>query len=195
MARCLARTLRPLPAALLLLLTTPVRADVFVPPVPPEPSTAQRPSPPPGPGAAAAAQQARVLEMTGADAVAVAFVPGSAALTPEARTQLAALAVKAQVTGHVEQVLVGAWADHGAPAEGQTLPPEQRTLAEQRGDAVRQQLLRDGARNVAVHSFADAASWTARDSDTQRLGRQLRERGGPGKAVVLLKPDAGLATP
>jgi outer membrane protein OmpA-like peptidoglycan-associated protein len=66
----------------------------------------------------------------------VKFPVGKSELTPQAQAELERAIRLAKNTGDVDDITVAVWSDKQFPAKGESLPHDQVSLADKRGDAI-----------------------------------------------------------
>lgn len=148
-----------------------------------------------------------VYELLGKDTAIVTFEPGSSILSESERKNLAAVVSAVRNDANISLAIVAAWADKEYPAtKGQQLGKAERQLAEARVAIVKEALDNLGVKTIETHSMAEQPSWIgkllntedtkvkgegkvkdANDQLTAEIGRILRDKGGPGKAVVIVR--------
>ena len=105
-----------------------------------------------------------------------------------------------------------AWADREYPQKkGKDLSKGERDLAVARADHVAKVLKGFGVSKIEMHSMAEHPSWIAKtfntddaklkgegktnaldDAAIERIGRQIRLKGGPSTAVVMVRREGKL---
>jgi hypothetical protein len=148
------------------------------------------------------------VERTGSGAVAVTFMPGSAALGEGEQNALKA-ALKTARDEHPRAVaVVVAWSDKALPRSGEKLASADITLAEQRARNVEKVLLDLGVEKITFHTMAQGPNWLSRKLDTadaklkraatgaaasageprdpalEQTIRVVASAGGPGRVIV-----------
>lgn len=141
------------------------------------------------------------------EAVTISFSKGSADLSTNDQARLRELVPAWQKDKGIDKVIVAAWSDQPYPAqESVRLPETERDLAEKRADRIEDFVEKLGVKDVDTYSMAEKPNWfqkaLATDaaqikgaaSDKQidslneeRIKRILDSKGGPSKAVIILK--------
>jgi hypothetical protein len=151
----------------------------------------------------------KVYEILDKDTVTVEFKAKSSALAEDERKDLEAVVNAVRADSKVSSVIVAGWADKEYPAtKGESLGSAERKLAKARSESVKAALNRIGVKTVEAHSMAEQPSWIGKmfntkdtvvkgegvvDSADEKLsadlGRILKENGGPGKVVVIVRRE------
>ena len=146
-------------------------------------------------------------EIIGKDTVTASFSPGSAELTESDRKNISAVVAAVRNNAVIESAIVAGWADHEYPAtKGQQLGKSERELANARIEKVKNVLFDLGIKPVEAHSMAEKPTMlgslfntedsklkgvgkirNVEDEQTAAIGRILRDNGGPGKVVVIVR--------
>lgn len=149
----------------------------------------------------------KVYELLGKHTATVSFEPGKSTLSAGERQNLAAVVAAVRQDATIGSAIVAAWSDQEYPAsKDQSLAKAERQLADARLASVREALTNLGVSSVETHSMAEHPSWFSRLMNTEdtkvkgegkvkdandemimEIGKLLRDRGGPGKAVVLIR--------
>jgi hypothetical protein len=160
-------------------------------------------------GTATQELKTKFYEILDKDTVAVDFKNKSSALTDDERKNIEAVVNAVRSDSKVSSVIAAGWADKEYPAnKGQSLAQSERNLANARTAAVKDALKKIGIDTVEAHSMAEQPSWigklfntkdavvkgdgtvdNANDKLTADLGRILKENGGPGKVVVIVRRE------
>lgn len=151
-----------------------------------------------------------IYDITDKASIQLKFDKGTAALSESQRSQIGSLVKAFASDGKIRGVVVATYADENYPRDRKELNQGARNLATRRGESVKAQLLRSGAKDVTVYNMAEKANWfekTFVTSDAQikreassapdatseddafyeALGRRLRTVGGAGKAVIVMR--------
>jgi len=157
---------------------------------------------------AAQGVQTKTYEMLGKDTTTVSFESSSSDLSDWEKSNLRSVVEAAKRDQKVEKVIVAAWSDEDYPASDQKeLSDSAKELADERAKAIETALEEYGADNVEVHSMAERPNWfadtfnlrsaqikrgtaaegAAQDEQANKIGETLRNKGGPGKAVVIVR--------
>jgi hypothetical protein len=151
-----------------------------------------------------------VYKILAKDMTSVTFPKGSDNLSKTDKDHLATLARETNQDATVDKLIVASWSDKEYPAQKDAkLDSADRRLADQRADAVKKALKDAGAKSVETFSMADHPSWLAKTFNTENaklkgerkvkstddeiiadLGRQIRAKGGPSTAVIIVKHTA-----
>ena len=154
--------------------------------------------------------KATVYEVFGKDTATISFEKGKHAVSESERSNIAAVVSAVRSNATISKAVIAAWSDKEYPIKkGQNLEKSDRRLATQRAEAIRESLKALDVRDVEIHSMAEHPTWYGRllntedtvvkgegkikDTDDQHIaeiGRVLRDKGGPGKAVVILRQKA-----
>jgi hypothetical protein len=146
-------------------------------------------------------------EILGKDTVTASFAEGSSDLKDSDRQNISAVVTAVRNNAVIESALVAGWGDHDYPvAKGQRLGKVDRDLASARVAKVKSALFEIGVKSVDAHSMAEKPTWLgqmfntedaklkgggkirdANDELTAAIGQILRESGGPGKVVVIVR--------
>ena len=149
----------------------------------------------------------RVFELIGKDTATIAFAPGRSTITDSERKNLAAVVAAVRADSTINSAVVASWADKEYPAtKGQKLGKKERDLADARNKAINEALLGLGVNTVETHTMAEHPTWFATTFNTNdskvkgegkvedandqviaEIGRVLREKGGAGKGVVIIR--------
>ena len=149
----------------------------------------------------------RFYEIFGKDTVTVAFVSGSSVLSENERKNLMAAVAALRNDSRLSSAIVAAWSDKEYPAtKGQHLSKSDNHLADARNSVIKKSLSSLGVKSIETHTMAQHPSWIGKlfntddakmkgegvvnDSHDQlinEMGQVLRDKGGPGKAVVILR--------
>jgi len=147
-----------------------------------------------------------VYKLIDKNAATINFQTGRAEITESDRANLKSIFEATQQEQGIDRIIIAAWSDQEYPAtRDATLPSAARDLAKSRSDSLESALREIGARQIESYSMAEHPGWIARtfrtdeahikgqgeasateDQMIQDIGKQLRERGGPGKAVVYM---------
>ena len=151
--------------------------------------------------------QAKIYELLDKDITTVNFKKGSSNLSNAEISSLKSLVTAAKKNGVVEEFVVAAWSDQEYPtAPDQKLTVKQRDLADKRNDQIKNVLKEADSGTVSTYSMAERPSWIAKTFNTEdaqvkgagknssaddqaeiHIGKRLRDKGGPSKAVVVVK--------
>ena len=146
-------------------------------------------------------------EILGKDTVTASFAPGSSDLQQSDRQNMAAVVAAMRNSSVIGSAIVAGWADHEYPAsKGQQLGKAERELANARIGKVKNALYDLGVKPVDAHSMAEKPTWLGslfnsedtklkgagkvrneEDELTTAIGKIIRENGGPGKVVVIIR--------
>jgi len=152
----------------------------------------------------------RVYEAIGKDTATISFEKGKHVVSESERSNLAAVVSAVRSNADISKAVIAAWSDKEYPMKkDQALEKSDRRLANQRAESVRESLMNLGVRDVEIHSMAEHPNWFGRlfntedtvvkgegkikdinDEHIAEIGRVLRDKGGPGKAVVILRQKA-----
>jgi len=162
-----------------------------------------------GQGEPSAVQGAKtkVYELIGKDTTTMSFEAGSANLSEAERQNLAAVVAAVRANATISSAIIAAWSDKEYPTnKGQKLGSDQRQLAEDRATKLKKALNSLGISDVEAHSMAEQPGMlgkffnstdtmvkgegkvdNANDRYNEEIGEILRDHGGPGKAVVIIR--------
>lgn len=149
----------------------------------------------------------KFYELLGKDTATVAFKSGSSVLSESERQNLAAIVSAVRMDATVSSAIIAAWSDKEYPAtKGERLSESERSLADARLAVIEGSLLSLGIKNVETHTMAQHPSWigkllntkdakvkgegTVEDANDQlatEIGQVLRDKGGPNKAVIIIR--------
>jgi hypothetical protein len=149
----------------------------------------------------------KVYEMLGKDTATLSFENGSTALSEAERQNLAAVVAAVRANATISSAIVAAWSDRDYPAnKGQRLGRDQRQLAEERVSSVKKALESLGVAHIETHSMAEQPGVfgklfntedtmikgegkveDANDRYNDDIGHILRDHGGAGKSVVIIR--------
>ncbi|MDQ3230858.1 MAG: hypothetical protein M3Q07_03475 [Pseudobdellovibrionaceae bacterium] len=141
------------------------------------------------------------------EAVTVTFPKGSSELSADDQARLRELVPAWQKDKDIDKVIVAAWSDLQYPKQQSTrLPESARDLAEKRADRIEDFVEKLGVADVDTFSMAEKPNWfqkvlhtdaaqikgEAKDMkvdslNEDRIHRILDSKGGPSKAVIILK--------
>lgn len=158
-------------------------------------------------GGAVQETKTKLFDAFDKDSITVDFKNGSAALEQGEIDDLKALLTSNKRDGKLERVIVASWSDKDYPAnKGERLGDSDRKLADDRSAAVKKALAGLGAATVDTYSMAEHPTWMAKafntkdakvkgqgtmndadDSISAELGKRLKDKGGPEKAVVIIR--------
>lgn len=139
----------------------------------------------------------------------ITFEKNDLRLSSDAKESLTALAKATKGNKNVDALVVAAWSDANYPAaKGQQLSDANRKLADARKDEIERFLKKAGANDVSAYSMAEQPSWISKTFNTEgaliknkgrkltdeskleaAIGQRIRDAGGPGKGVVVIKFD------
>jgi len=151
--------------------------------------------------------QTKIYELLDKDITTVKFNRDSAVLSDSEKSSLRSLVEAAKANKNIDRFIVAAWSDREYPAsKDQKLSKTERDLAKNRMDTIQAFLKDVGAKDVDTYSFAEHPSWLARVFNTEQaqikgagkvkdeeerivadIGKRLRDKGGPGTGVVVVK--------
>jgi hypothetical protein len=143
----------------------------------------------------------------------VEFAFGQSTVTDKEKGNLRSLADSVRNDLNLKEIVIAAWSDKEYPVEESLkLMPSDRRLADNRASEVRAVLLRAGISytKISTHSMAVHPGWLAKtfhfkdailkgdvaiktsdDRIVASVGKQLRDKGGPGKVVaVIVRADS-----
>ncbi len=149
----------------------------------------------------------KVFELLDKKHVTVNFKNSSATLEQSEIDELKTLLEANKGQGAIERVIVATWADKEYPAgKGEKLSEADRKLADQRAEGIKKALTSLGITKVDTYSMAEHPSWiskafnseqakvkgegavkSADDQLASEIGQKMRDKGGPGTAVVLVR--------
>lgn len=145
--------------------------------------------------------------------VTVDFKTGSAVVDASEVSDLKALLDANKRESAIDRIIVAAWADKDYPVEkGATLSETERKLGDARAARVKDALQKLGVANVDTYAMTEQPTWLnkafnlsdakvkgegqtkdAEDAYIQEVGKKLRDKGGPGKAVVYVRHTGEMA--
>jgi hypothetical protein len=155
----------------------------------------------------------KAYDLLDKDVTTIKFGNGVSTLTANERGQLKAVVDAVRDDTKVDRVIVAAWADEELPSgKDAQLSQAARDLADLRAKNVKAVLGELGVDKVDVYSMADQPGWIAKafntneaqvkgegkvadanDEAAAKLGKLLRDKGGPSTAVVVVKRVGELA--
>ncbi len=153
--------------------------------------------------------KSKFYELLGKDTASISFTAGSATVSEGERKNLAAVVAAVRADANIATAIVAAWSDKNYPeSEGQELSKADRKLAYDRAKATEKVLQGLGVKSVEIHSMAERPTWLGklfntedaklkgegvlRDANDQLdhdIGKILRNNGGPGRAVVVVRRE------
>ena len=151
--------------------------------------------------------QAKVYELLDKNISTITFTEGSSNLSDTEQSSLKALVTAAKANGIVDKFVVASWSDQEYPTgKDAKLSSKQRDLADKRNDAIKRVLKAADANDVDTFTMAERPTWIGKTFNTEdaqikgagkandmeeaqvtSIGRRLRDKGGPGKSVVVVK--------
>ena len=146
-------------------------------------------------------------EFLGKDTATVAFASGSSTVEPGEQKNLTDVVTAVRNGAVIASAMVAGWADQDYPVnKGQSLSKAQRKLADARIAAVKKELEKVAVPKIETHTMAKQPTWLskvfhtedsvvkgegkikdANDQLTAELGKILKDKGGPGKVVVIIR--------
>ena len=149
----------------------------------------------------------KLFETFDKQTVTVNFKTGSSAVDESELSDLKALVAANKHEAKIDRVIVAAWADKDYPTEkGAKLSAAEVKLGDGRAARVKELLHKLGVANVDAYTMAEQPNWIqkafnlsdakikgqgvakdAEDNYVQEVGKKLRDKGGPGKAVVYVR--------
>lgn len=135
----------------------------------------------------------------------ISFAPGEFRVAHGDMEKLRALVLSNKADHGVEKLIVAAWSDMEFPDAHTQLSEGQHRLAASRANAIVNVLIELKAGGVDTYNMARRPGWLARlarseetrvktfldgasaDAVTTAVGATLKDQGGPGKAVVIVK--------
>lgn len=156
----------------------------------------------------------KIFQWLDKEHVTLNFKTGSTTLPQNEIDELKTLVDASKNKAAIEKVIVATWSDKEYPAgSGEKLSDADRKLAEQRADTIKKALSSLGVAKVETFSMAEHPSWIAKTFNTEQakvkgqgevksaddalaseIGKKLRENGGPGTAVVLVRRAGDFST-
>lgn len=151
--------------------------------------------------------ETKLYDLMDKDINSVSFAKGGFALSENETRSLRAVYKSVLRDDSVKKVIVAAWADREGIRAGEKLSDADVALADKRTDAVKKVLTEVGAKNFELHNMAQDATWIAKtfktrdaavkeamkkgnakekDTEVNAIVRLLEEKGGAGKAVVIV---------
>ncbi|WP_141734077.1 hypothetical protein [Oligoflexus tunisiensis] len=154
------------------------------------------------------------LERMEKETTTVTFAKGSAKLSEAEQNKIKALIPGYAGDKNIDEVIVAAWSDQAYPAKAdQKLPEAERDLAEERADVIEDLLDKNGVDDVDTYSMAEKPNWISRVFQTnqaqikgqardkgmdnlneERISKILTSKGGPSKAVIIVKRETNQRT-
>ena len=155
----------------------------------------------------------KVFDAFDKESVTVDFATGSAEVTVAEQKDLTALIAAAKSDGKIQAVVVASWSDAEYPAtKGESLPQAAKDLAAARNANLTRVIKTLGVTTIQSYAMTEQPSWIAKTFNTQdakvkgegeikdaedhlaaEIGKSLRDKGGPGKAVVLVRREGDFA--
>ncbi|HET9241280.1 MAG TPA: hypothetical protein VFO10_28705 [Oligoflexus sp.] len=143
------------------------------------------------------------------ESVAVEFPKGSAELPAAEQTRISDWTRAWKQEKDIDKIIVAAWSDEPYPAQSTTrLSEASRDLAEKRADTVEDLIEKSGISDVDTFSMAEKPNWFQKAFATDaaqikgavpnkrmdslnedRIRKILDAKGGPSKAVIIVKRD------
>lgn len=143
------------------------------------------------------------------ESVAVEFPKGSSVLSASDQTRINDLTKAWKQEKDIDKIIVAAWSDEPYPAQGKAkLSEASRDLAEKRADTVEDFIEKAGISDVDTFSMAEKPNWFQKAFATDaaqikgaasnkgidslnedRIRKMLDAKGGPSKAVIIVKRD------
>ncbi len=162
-------------------------------------------------GAAKAAKETAIrhaYDILDKDILSIQFAAGSADLPEADRTKIIAMIQATKEEAKIKKIVVAAWSDKPLPAAGKSLDKADRELAMKRLDMLKSVIKEQGFTNIETHNMAKQANWVEKtfglsdaqvkkhmqgdqteDLKYQKLSQSLEEKGGPSRAVVLIRRE------
>lgn len=151
--------------------------------------------------------KSKIFQWLDKEHVTLNFKNGSTTLEQSELDELKTLVDASKNKAAIEKVMVATWSDKEYPAgQGEKLAEADTKLAEQRAETIKKALSGLGVAKVETYSMAEHPNWiskafnseqakvkgegTVKSADDQlasEIGKKLRENGGPGTAVVLVR--------
>lgn len=146
------------------------------------------------------------FDMIDKESLTVGFEPGNAGLSDAEKSSLRAAVTAARSDSKLKRVVVAAWSDNELPRSNNIkLSKADKDLAENRAKNIEAFLKTLKVEKIDTYSMAEHANWFERmfktdeaeikksmqglviDDEAERmLAEKLNEKGGPGKAAVIL---------
>jgi outer membrane protein OmpA-like peptidoglycan-associated protein len=159
------------------------------------------------PASLSEATKTKIFEALRKNTSTVNFATKSSTLTPGEIENITAVVNAAKNTGVVSRVIVAAWSDQEYPTgKGANLSKEQIDLAKARAEGIKQALEKLEVKNIETFTMTENPSWFGRLFNTdetkikgagqisdpddrllEEIGRTIKEQGGVGKAVVIVR--------
>lgn len=151
----------------------------------------------------------KVFEAFNKESVTVDFTAGKSEVTAAEQKDLTALITAAQSDGKIKEVIVASWSDVEYPAtKGESLPQAAKDLATARNTNLSRVIKTLGVATVTTYTMTEQPNWIEKAFNTKdakvkgegdvkdaddnlaaEIGKTLRDKGGPGKAVVLVRRE------
>jgi hypothetical protein len=151
----------------------------------------------------------KVFEAFHKESLTIDFSSGSAEISASEQKDLAALIQAAKNDGAIKQVVVASWSDSEYPAtKGEELSKAARDLADARNANLSKAIKALGVTSVETYAMTAQPNWIQKTFNTDaakvkgdgevkdaeehlatQIGKTLRDKGGPGKAVVLIRRE------
>ena len=158
--------------------------------------------------------QTKLYDLMDKDITTVNFGKGRSQLSEAEVRNIRAVYQSVLDDTSVSGVIVAAWSDQTEIKDGKKLLPAQLAVAQKRTDAVKRILTDLGSKNVLTYVMGQDASWIdktfrtddakvkeviqnpskANDSNNLSIAKTLEDKGGPGKAVVIVQRNSTHAT-
>ncbi len=120
------------------------------------------------------------------DMTTVNFIKGGSALSEAETLNLKALYQKASRTQSIARILVLSWADKDGLTDEKVIDA-QVTLAQKRGDVVKDMIFEMSQKPVEIHNMASLKRMT-------KLSQAMESKGGSQRAVVIFQKDKDSGT-
>jgi hypothetical protein len=161
----------------------------------------------PTPSSVSQDTKTKLFEVLKKNTTTVTFSQGGTALTESERDTLIATVNAAKNVGTIARVIIAAWSDKEYPAaKGASLDNKDIGVAKARITSIKQVLESLDIKEIETYTMTENPSWFGRlfntaetkikgagkpnsqdDQMIEELGKTIRERGGPGKAVVFIR--------
>ncbi len=149
----------------------------------------------------------KLFEILKKNTTTITFSKSGATLTESERSNLIATVNAAKNSGAIARVIIAAWSDKDYPAmKGASLNKKDIEIAKARVASIKHVLETQGVKEIETYTMTENPSWFGRlfntddtkikgvgkptdqeDRILDDIGNTIRDKGGPGKAVVILR--------
>ncbi|MGE0171893.1 MAG: hypothetical protein AB7T49_03875 [Oligoflexales bacterium] len=157
--------------------------------------------------------ETKAYDLMDKDITAIKFEKGNTQLSESEKASLKSVVEAVRGDSDIDKIIVASWSDESLPKNQKVdLSKTSRDLAEKRGEQVKTVLKDLGARDVEIYSMAKQPSWIGKtfgseeakvkesmegkkveDREPKTIAQVLEEKGGPSKAVIIVKRESSIS--